>query len=219
MESKFYIISEIIKNRLKELLPQFSPSGIDNKLFVTSVEDFINYLKFLWDGKLRDSQASANIDSTDEPLTGRDLHEVFMEWLESCPEATKEEIDAWVSLWLCKWKARVQILFGEENIHNRNFNQMQDVIKKHDPMGFQEEKMYREPVIFTLISNSEIVGTEILAKVIINKAYSKLKSRPREVREKLQFLNECMREAKDMSTVSGKRIFISVKNFKWSVST
>lgn len=233
MESKFYIISEMIENRLKELLPQFSSEGIDHKLFTVAVEDFINYVKVKFSvefRQLREAEAEYYAAfgemyyDTIKELSGSTSEDLFIKNLfskliEEDAQTAKDEIDAWVSLWLAKWKTRVQIIFGNEDMHNKNFNQMLKVSKRHEDMGFQEAKDYKEPVIYALVTNGEIVGTEILSNVIINKTYNKLRSRPREVKDKLQFINECMKEVKTMSFISGKFIFISVKDFDWKVET
>jgi hypothetical protein len=219
MESS-YIMFELIKNRLIELLPGFSYNGIDSKLYDMIIEDFINYLKYRWRLNIESFVPLTNPD--DEMLNeDKRLHVLFTTWLESDPEKSKEEIDAWVSLWLCKWKGRVQILFGEENLYNRNFNQVQDVIKRgvfarrEIFKGVKEELEFKKSIIFTLLSYEEIVGTNLLAETIISKVSNRIKYHPEGIEGRLKFLNDCMREAKDMSATPGKIIFVSVKNFNW----
>lgn len=190
--------------RLKDLLPEFSPNGLDSKLYHIAIEDFYNYLKVKW-----------NIHS-DVEVTSDDIKEAFIWWVNKYSDA-KEEVDVWISLWLKKWKERTMVLFGNEEVHNRNFNQIQELPNKPLGIGLQESKMYKNPVIFALINNGEIVATEMIANTIIARAYSTYKTAFKGDREKLQFLNKCMKDARAMSFVTGKLVFISVKDFDWKV--
>jgi hypothetical protein len=157
-----------------------------------AVEDFGNYLKHI----------KFNMDS-----------------LLTSPESIKEEIDAWVSLWLVKWKERVKILFGNEDVYNRNLSTVTEVIRREIFNGVIEKEEFKDGLIYTLINYGEIVGTNLLANTIINRVSNRIKYRPEGIEGKLKFLNDCIQEAKNMSMQSGKIIFISVKDYNWRLES
>jgi hypothetical protein len=212
-----YIISEMIKHRLNELLFSFDPLHLEHKLFNMAVEDFLNYLRYTWSVELQEWMP-AEVEDND-PSPPEKLRFLIFNWLEKDPKSAKEELDAWVSLWFAKWKERIKILFGPEET-NKNIEQIQKMVHKGSSMmGHEELKQFKEPVLFTFISQGELAGTEILTDTIIKREVGKLRQAPREIKEKVQFLNTCMMEARALSRTLGHFIFVSVKDFKWRVET
>lgn len=212
-----YIISEMIKHRLNELLLSFDPVHLEHKLFNMAVEDFYNYLRYTWSVELQEWMP-AEVEN-DDPSPSEKLRRLIFDWLEKDPKSAKEELDAWVSLWLVKWRERVKMLFGTEE-YNKNIEHNQMLAQKGSSiMGHEELKQFKEPILFTFISQGEIAGTEILTDTIIKREVGKLRHAPREIKEKVQFLNTCMTEARSLSRTTGHFIFVSVKDFKWGVET
>jgi hypothetical protein len=208
----------MIKNRLTELLPDFSFNGIDSKLYNMAIEDFTNYLKYHWSLNIESFVSLTNPDSN-MPSEDKRLQVLFTTWIESGPEKSKEEIDAWVSLWLCKWRERVQILFGNESIHNKNFSQVQEVVKREVFSRITEREEFKKALIFTLINRKEIVGTNLLADTIISRVSNRIKYRPEGIEGRLRLLNDCMLEVENLCSQSGKLIFVSIKNFNWRLES
>jgi hypothetical protein len=222
---QFFIISEMIRHRLGELLPNFEPTHLEHKLFHVAIDDFLNYLRYIWSVQLQEWLPldaghivvhDQEIPKYDEPNPNMKLRTLIFEWLEDDPKVAKEDLDIWLNLWLVKWRERVKILFGPEENINRNISQVETLIRKGSSvLGLQELKQFREPVLFTFLNLGEIAGTEILADSIIRKEAGRLRCSPKGVEEKVKFLNTCIREARNLSQVAGKFIFISVKDFKW----
>jgi hypothetical protein len=211
---QFFIVSEMIRHRLGELLPNFEPTRLEHKLFHVAVDDFLNYLRYIWSVDLQDWMGFD--PGQEEPKPNSKLRTLIFDWLEDDPKTAKEDLDMWISLWLVKWRERVKILFGPEENINRNINQVDTLIRKGSSiLGLQELKQFREPVLFTFLNLGEIAGTEILADSIIRKEAGRLRCAPKSIEEKVKFLNTCIKEARNLSQVAGKFIFISVKDFKW----
>lgn len=215
-ENNFYIITEMLKHRLGELLPNFDATGLENKLFSMCIEDFLNYLRFIWAIDLDWMKWAAEAEVPMKVQDNQVLRSKFSEWLELDPKTAREEIDMWVNLWLVKWKERVQLLFGDSELYNRSLNLLQTLERKgRYKISFEEEKDYRLPVMFTLMSRGEVVGTELLTGTVIRREAGKLKVVPKHLNEKIQFLNSCLKQVREVSSVSGKLIFVSLKGVKW----
>ena len=211
---QFFIISEMIRHRLGEILPSFQPTHLEHKLFHVAVDDFLNYLRYTWSVGLNDWMPMEA--EQDAPGPDNRLRTLIFAWLEDDPKTAKEDLDVWVGLWLVKWRERVKILFGPEENLNKNLNQVETLIRKGSGvLGLQELRQFKEPVLFTFLHLGEIAGTEILADSIIRKEAGRLRCSPKSIGEKVKFLATCIREAKNLSQVAGKFIFISVKDFKW----
>lgn len=188
----------MIKKRLAELLPDFKPYGVDDKLYNTAIEDFNNYFNTIW----------FNMEGNECRVM-----EKFLEWLQSNPETAKEEMDAWVSLWLGKWKSRVKLLFGTEAMLNKDAHQVQKIVKEDTVRHYYEGIEYKNRVIAALIKRGEIVCTVVIANYVITKLLAKLNTLDR----RKEFLERYEREVKDVSGLTGKTVFLSLKDFNWKV--
>jgi hypothetical protein len=207
------MVSEMIRIRLSELLPGFDSDQLEHKMWEMAVEDFLNYLRHVWSVELQDWMSEQA--EWEEPTPIQKLKSLIVDWLEKDPKTAKEDLNAWVSLWLVKWKQRVKLIFGDEGNYNQNCKQVQTLIQKGSQMmGYEELKLFREPILFTLISHGEITGTEVLTDHILKREAGKLKHGPKGIKEKADFLAVCMRETRILSQIAGKFIFIKVADSK-----
>ena len=186
-------LEQLIEKRLNELLPGFDSVVLDNKLYKTCIEDSVHYLAVTWH------------------LDLKDVRHKFNEVLEEEGLKLKEELDAWLSLWLIHWRKRVKIILNDEE-YNRHIKQIQRLeMKSISRIGNVLAKNFRAPVIETLIHHGEICFVTLLANQIISRARRAYPNKSLKTDEdRLNFLNLILRRVKDISGMLGPLIFMRV---------
>lgn len=206
MDSPF-IITEMIKHKLEDLLPQFSANGVDKRLLTMAVEDFINWLRIRWRGRVYFGGVE---------VTNLEVQQLFCQSIEEDPETTRDDLNAWVNIWLSKWRERVKLVFKLEPIYDKERSSLHSLVQRGKKMmSYEEAKNYKEPVLFVLITRNEVVGTEILSDTIIQKEAGRLKSSLKTVEDKVQFTVSLTRSARDICRTEGKLIFINTEGMKY----
>ena len=213
-ESK-YLLGELIKQRLAYLLGEgnFNFNGTENIMFNMCMEDFINYLKYRW---LKPK------DYVDENTFNKylDIHAQteFFKYLQDTDNLKdiKDELNMWISLWLGKFKERTEILFTDRKIYNNNNDEQLAEINDINITKINRDlEAYKETIIFTLITMGEFSCTNIISEYIISKEFRKVHDTPTKIKDKLDFVNKCMKEARKIVEYKNAFVFIKVKEFKW----
>ncbi len=189
----------MIGEKLREVDPALDIMGSDRKVLQVACQDFTNYLKFHWN------------------LIGKEASNVEVaEKLELLFRENADELDAylnvWVNMWFKKWKQRVKLLIGNQNANK--WNKMTKNIVDAEPLWrkLDHKQELQEIVIATLIKNSEICGTEILAENLLKmelgeKAIQNLADDKDKV---FTTLNNTLRKAREMANSNGPLIFVKV---------
>lgn len=189
----------MIGEKLREVDPALDIMGSDRKVLQVACQDFTNYLKFHWN------------------LIGKEASNVEVaEKLELLFRENADELDAylnvWVNMWFKKWKQRVKLLIGNQNANK--WNKMTKNIVDAEPLWrkLDHKQELQEIVIATLIKNSEICGTEILAENLLKmelgeKAIQDLADDKDKV---FTTLNNTLRKAREMANSNGPLIFVKV---------
>jgi hypothetical protein len=189
----------MIGEKLREVDPALDVMGSDRKVLQVACQDFTNYLKFHWN------------------LIGKEASNVEVaEKLELLFRENADELDAylnvWVNMWFKKWKQRVKLLIGNQNANK--WNKMTKNIVDAEPLWrkLDHKQELQEIVIATLIKNSEICGTEILAENLLKmelgeKAIQDLADDKDKV---FTTLNNTLRKAREMANSNGPLIFVKV---------
>ena len=189
----------MIGEKLREVDPALDIMGSDRKVLQVACQDFTNYLKFHWN------------------LIGKEASNVEVaEKLELLFKENADELDAylnvWVNMWFKKWKQRVKLLIGNQNANK--WNKMTKNIVDAEPLWrkLDHKQELQEIVIATLIKNSEICGTEILAENLLKmelgeKAIQNLADDKDKV---FTTLNNTLRKAREMANSNGPLIFVKV---------
>jgi hypothetical protein len=189
----------MIGEKLKDVDPALDIMGSDRKVLQVACQDFTNYLKFHWN------------------LIGKEASNVEVaEKLELLFREDADELDAylnvWVNMWFKKWKQRVKLLIGNQNANK--WNKMTKNIVDAEPLWrkLDHKQELQEIVIATLIKNSEICGTEILAENLLKmelgeKAIQNLADDKDKV---FTTLNNTLRKAREMANSNGPLIFVKV---------
>lgn len=189
----------MIGEKLRDIDPALDVMGSDRKVLQVACQDFTNYLKFHWN------------------LIGKEASNVEVaEKLELLFREDADELDAylniWVNMWFKKWKQRVKLLIGNQNANK--WNKMTKNIVDAEPLWrkLDHKQELQEIVIATLIKNSEICGTEILAENLLKmelgeKAIQNLADDKEKV---FTTLNNTLRKAREMANSNGPLIFVKV---------
>lgn len=192
-----YYLEQLIEKRLKELHPNFDTAHSENKMYKTAVKDFINFCTCKWQ------------------LSAEDVRYKFTEELMERGLDLKEEVDAWVNLWLVVWKKRVKLVFTDEE-YNRYISGVTQLIRKdttqrkYRNVSHQRIKQFKWAIIECLIQNGELVFTDILSEQIIKQVLSKYKKPLNNAKGKLDALYIIMRRIKSLSRTSGSLVFLKI---------
>lgn len=192
-----YYLEELIKKRLGKLHPNFDYLHTEHKMYTVAVEDFINYCAVKW---------RLSID---------DVKIKFEQELEERGLDLKEEVDAWVSLWLVVWKKRVKLVFTDEEF-NRQDNMVHKLMRKDSTerkyrnVSYQRVKQFKWSIIECLIQNGLICFTSVLAREIIKQRLSVYKKPFNSAKDKIEALQFIMKRVRNLSRINSPLIFLKV---------
>jgi len=186
-------IEVLLSLKLKTADPTLDILGSDRKVFQVATQDFTNYLNYL--------------SSTDRNVKNFQLEEN----LEKDPEEVSSFLTVWTGIWLKKWKQRFKLALGQTS--NKEPSQNQDnAIKANvlwSKLDCREELL--EQVIFTLIKNSEICGSSLIAEDIIKRELLKTEDLDtNNTQQLLTILNNVLKRAKEIQQRSGSIVSIRV---------
>lgn len=191
-------IEIMLGEKLKDADAALDIMGSDRKVLQVACQDFTNYLKFHWD------------------LIGKEASQVdLVEKLENLFKEDPSELDqfltVWTGIWLKKWKERVKLLIGDQN--SNRWNKVSNNISDAEPLWrrIEHKQELQEVVIFTLVKNGEICGTEILAENLLKMELGeKSVQKMSEKEQVLTIVNNSLRKAREMAQSKGPLIFVKI---------
>jgi len=190
-------IEELIRKRLEELHSNFNYLHTEHRMYKVAIEDFINYLSVKWRLSIEDVRYKFELELEDR---GLDL---------------KEEVDAWINLWLTSWKKRVKLVFTDEefNRYSKTVTQLirkDKTQRKYRNISLQRIKQFKWATIECLVHNGELCFTNVLAEEIIKQRLSVYKKSLNDAKGKLDALCFIMKRVRSLSRISGPLIFLKV---------
>ena len=195
--STMNFIEILLSDKLKEKNPMLDVLGSDRKVLQIASQDLTNYLKVYWDlvGK----------DASDCEIVER-LEKTFNE----NADELEEFLGFWTGMWLAKWNERVKLLIGNEN--SKRWNHVAKTLKNGETAwaGLSNRREVEDIVISTLIKNSEICGTSILAENLIKMELGEEKEYDSDEERIVNVVNDTLRKAREMTQSKGPLIFVKV---------
>lgn len=196
----------MLGEKLKDEDSALEIRGSDRKVLQVACQDFTNFLKYHWNLIGREASQC-------------DLVEKLEKLYKENPEELDEFLSVWVGVWLKKWKQRVKLLIGTQNLCK--WNKASKNIRDADPFWkkIDRKKEMQEIVISTLIKNGEICGTEILSENLLKMALGEKRVQSLEEKQRLfEAVNITLRKARDMAQSKGPLIFVKIDKAYYGTS-
>jgi hypothetical protein len=194
-------IEQVLSAKLKESDPTLELLGADRRVLQVATQDFANYLRYL-----SFSDQTTSFGSTP-------INKIFKE----NPEEVGAFLTVWSGIWLKKWKQRFRLALGQINDKQPCQNQ-ENIIKANAlwlKLECREEML--EMVEFTLIKNSEICGTKIIAADLLKKEVQKIADlEPGNSQQLIAVLNSALNKAKEIPQRNGALVLIKVEKEYYS---
>jgi hypothetical protein len=188
----------MLGEKLKEADAALDITGSDRKVLQVACQDFTNFLKFHWNLIGKEASQCELVEK---------LEKLFKE----DPMELEEFLTVWVGIWFKKWKERVKLLIGKQNMNkwskvSKNLSQAEPLWKR-----VERKQEVQEVVVATLIRNGEICGTEILSENLLKMELGEKKMRSLKDQERLfNALNSSLRKAREMAQSRGPLIFVKI---------
>lgn len=194
-------IELLLLESLKRKNPLLDLEGTDRKVLQIAYEDFLNYLKTVW-----------NISGSKHEVEYKIAEKIRKFYTEN-PEELLEFLDIWSGLWLKKWNERVKLLIGKDD---RKWHKINKNLTAGEPLWFQlrRREEFKDYVVRSLIRNAEICGTSILAenliKMELGASFERSKSKLNDKEYLLNLLNNTLRRTRELSRSKGPLIFMRI---------
>jgi hypothetical protein len=188
----------MLGEKLKEIDAALDIVGSDRKVLQVACQDFTNFLKFHWNLIGKEASQCELVEK---------LEKLFKE----DPVELEEFLTVWVGIWFKKWKERVKLLIGKQNLNK--WSKVSKNLSKAEPLWKRVERKQevQEVVVATLIKNGEICGTEILSENLLKMELGDKRVRSLKDQERLfNALNSSLRKARDMAQSRGPLIFVKI---------
>ena len=188
----------MLGEKLKEADAALDIAGSDRKVLQVACQDFTNFLKFHWNLIGKEASQCELVEK---------LEKLFKE----DPVELEEFLTVWVGIWFKKWKERVKLLIGKQNLNK--WSKVSKNLSKAEPLWKRVERKQevQEVVVATLIKNGEICGTEILSENLLKMELGDKRVRSLKDQERLfNALNSSLRKARDMAQSRGPLIFVKI---------
>jgi hypothetical protein len=188
------IVTEILLSiELKKAEPSLDLLGADRKVLQVAYDDLKNYQKFL----AFSSELSANIWGIAQPKTDSQTNEEFL--------------SAWTNLWLKKWKQRFCLLLGQTDTKKQDVNPEKLAKAQAAWIKLSSRVEMVEMIAITLIRNSEVCGTSIIAEDILKHELMKTLDVDLDcTKQVFTLLNASLGKAREMSQRTGPLVHIKV---------
>jgi hypothetical protein len=187
-----------LSKKIKEAEPTLDVLGADRKVLQVAVQDFTNYLNFYRNLENKETNILYQVKQM-EQLQKEEPHEF------------DSSLAVWSSIWLRKWKERVNLSFGKQN---------PKATIKAPENACRDESLWiklecREEIIgivaFALIKNAEICGTQIIAENIVKTETCKCTCEDVNSKEQvLKILSNSLRNARETTQKTGPLIALQV---------
>jgi len=199
---KMSFIELLLLESLKKKSPLLDLEGTDKKVLQVAYQDFINYLKTIW-----------NL-SWDNQAYEYEIAEKLRKFYVENPGELTEFMDVWAGLWLKKWNERVKLLIGKDD--REKWKKTNKTLTIGEPLWFQlrNREEIKEYVIKTLVRNGEICGTSILAenliKMELGASFEKIKRKLNNIENQVYLLSKTLKRARELSKSKGPLIFMRI---------
>jgi hypothetical protein len=187
-----------LSNKIKEIEPTLDVLGADRKVLQVAVQDFMNYLNFYRNLENKETNIPYQIKQM-EQLQKEELAEF------------DSSLAVWSSIWLKKWKERVNLSIGKQNPKATIKAPENDCKSESLWTKLECKEEIIRIVASALIKNAEICGTQIIAENIVNTETCKCSSEDINSKEQvLKILSTSLRRARETTQKIGPLIAIQV---------
>jgi hypothetical protein len=187
-----------LSNKIKEVEPTLDVLGADRKVLQVAVQDFMNYLNFY-----------RNLENkeTNIPYQVKQMEQLQKEE----PAEFDSSLAVWISVWLRKWKERVNLSIGKKNPKATIKAPENDCKAESLWTKLECKEEIIGVVASALIKNAEICGTQIIAENIVKTETCKCSSEDINSKEQvLKILSASLRRARETTQKTGPLIAIQV---------
>ncbi len=187
-----------LSNKIKEVEPTLDVLGADRKVLQVAVQDFMNYLNFY-----------RNLENkeTNIPYQVKQMEQLQKEE----PAEFDSSLAVWSSIWLKKWKERVNLSIGKQNPKATIKAPENDCKSESLWTKLECKEEIIGIVASALIKNAEICGTQIIAENIVKTETCKCSSEDINSKEQvLKILSNSLRRARETTQKTGPLIAIQV---------
>ena len=191
-------IETMLSKKIEETEPSLDLQGADRKVLQVAIQDFTNYLNF--SNKFENKETNI-LDQAKQ--------------MEQLREENSAEFDSflsvWSSMWLKKWKQRINLLIGKQSA--KETSKAPENISKDESLWTKLEckEEIIGIVVSALIRNAEICGTRVIAENIVKMETCKKSSQDINSKEQvLKILNNSLRRAREITQTTGPLIAIKV---------
>jgi hypothetical protein len=187
-----------LSKKIKEAEPTLDILGADRKVLQVAVQDFMNYLNFYRSLENKESNILFQVKQ--------------MERLQKDePTEFDSSLVVWSSIWLRKWKERVNLSVGKHSV--KETSKASESYSKDESLWIKLE--CKEELIgivaSALIKNAEICGTQIIAENIVKTETCKCSSQDINSKEQvLKILSNALRSVHETCQKTGPLIAIMV---------
>lgn len=188
----------MLSEKMKEADPALDILGSDRKVLQVACQDLMSYLKVHW-------------NLIGKETNNCDLAEKMERYFKEEPVELEAFLTVWTGIWLKKWKERVKLLIGDQS--QNKWSKVSKTLSAAEPLWrkLDHKQEIMEMVIFTLVKNGEICGTEILAENLLKMELGEKNNQDVNTKENvLVVLNSALRKAREMTQSSGPLIFVKI---------
>jgi hypothetical protein len=189
-------LTTILAQKITDTNPAVDIHGSDRKVLQIASQDFRNYFKFN--------------QKIPEDASDNDVEDTIEQTLRNEPVEFDSFLTVWVGIWLNKWKARVKLLFGNQNQNKHSEKQKPTMDVEAVWAKLECKNEMKAIVVSALIRNAEICGTDILAENLLKKELSKLSSQELNEKQIVSILNNALGKAREMTQRVGPLIYVKV---------
>jgi len=188
----------LLAQKIRDAEPTIDVLGADQRLFQLAYQDFVNYLRFTF----KESNTMAGEFCLEDKF-GQLLKEERLE--------VESFLKVFVGMWLQKWKQRVKLLFGDQNpgVLGKSSKHLAEGDALWTKLECKREMM--DNMVFALIRNGEVCGTDMLAQNTLKTELGKeFSEKPLDAEGLLTVLNNSLRRAREVAHGCGPLIYVKI---------
>ncbi len=191
-------IETTLSKKIKEAEPTLDILGADRKVLQVAIQDFMNYLNFYRNRENKETNILYHVKQM-EQLQKED------------PVEFDSSLTVWSNIWLRKWKERVNLSIGKQNLKAAIKAPENDCKAESVWTKLECKDEITGIVASALIKNAEICGTQIIAENIVKTETCKCSSQDINSKEQvLKILINSLVRARETSQRLGPLIAIQV---------
>jgi hypothetical protein len=191
-------IETTLSKKIKEAEPTLDLLGADRKVLQVAIQDFTNYLNF-----------NSNLENKETNIL--DQAKQMEQLRKEEPAEFDSFLAVWSSIWLGKWKERVNLFIGKQNAKETSRAPENDFKTESLWTKLECKEEIIQIVLSALIKNAEICGTRIIAENIVKTETCKSSSQDINSKEQvLKILSNALRRARETAQRTGPLIAMKV---------